>query len=219
MSPTMTGVGLLAISCGTFPSSIIVGIVMSRTGHFRWAIWSGWCITTLGTGLLVLLDLQTHPALWIVIFAVLGFGHGLLLSALGFSAQAATKDADMAHAAAMYSFMRTLGMCIGVAIGGSIFQNQLPRSLAAAGLSPNLAPDAESFIVVLKTVAVSPAYRDSVQRAYAHALGFVFRVLTGISAMGGLASLAVGSHSMDKALSSEHVFRRKDEEISGVDMV
>ena len=53
LSPALTGVGVLGITCGLFPSSCVAGIVISRTGHFRWAIWTGWTITTLGTGLLL----------------------------------------------------------------------------------------------------------------------------------------------------------------------
>ena len=214
LSPTLTGVGALGISCGTFPSSVIVGLVMTRTGRFRWAMWSGWCITTLGSGLLILLDAQTRTALWIIFFLVLGFGHGFLLSALGLAAQAATENTNMAHAAAMYSFMRTFGMSIGVAVGGAIFQNQLPHSLQAAGLSPDIAKDAERFIIALKTASVSPAYRRSALDAYAHAFGFVFKVLTGISATGALASILIRPHSMDKALRSEHVFHREEEVVS-----
>lgn len=210
LSPTLTGVGALGISVGTFTSSVIVGLVMTRTGHFRWAIWSGWCITTLGNGLLILLDVPTSTMEWVIFFLVLGFGHGFLLSALGLSAQAATKDANMAHAAAMYSFTRTLGMSFGVAIGGTIFQNQLPHSLKATGLSPDIAKDAERFVITLNNMSVSPEYRHSMMEAYAQALRLIFKVLTGISAIGGLASILIRSHSMDKTLHSEHVFNREE---------
>ena len=35
LSPTLTVVGTLGITCGPFPSSSVAGIVVSRTGHFR----------------------------------------------------------------------------------------------------------------------------------------------------------------------------------------
>ena len=43
---------------------------------------------------------------------------------LNFSIQA------IAYAAAMYTFTRTFGICIGVAVGGSVFQNELQNILA-----------------------------------------------------------------------------------------
>ena len=119
LTPTLTGVGALGITCGLFPSSSIASIVVSRTGHFSWVIWTGWTINTLGTGLLLQFGTHTGTGTWASIFCVIGFGHGFLLSALGVAAHAAADPKDAAHAVAMYTFVRTLGMVIG----GSVFQN------------------------------------------------------------------------------------------------
>lgn len=211
LSPTLTGVGLLGITGGLLPSSAIVGIIMSRTGSFRWAIWAGWCVTILGTGLMLLFGPNSGTATWVVVFVVLGLGHGLLLSGMGICVQAISHSRDVAFAVAMYSFVRTSGMCIGVGISGTIFSNQLPKTLAAAGLSPTIAIDATSYFLELKSMPVSPEYRDDVSEAYAQALRTVFEALTGISALGGIISLMIKSHTMNKPLESEHVFRRESE--------
>lgn len=210
-SPTLAGVTLLGITGGMFTSSAIVGVVMSRLGSFRWAIWGGWCITTLGTGLMILFGSNTSPAMWAPVFVVIGLGHGLLLSGMVICAQAISHTRDVAYAAAMYSFARTFGFCVGVAIGGAVFSNQLPKKLAEAGLPSAIATDATSYVVQLAGASISSEYRARVAGAYAQALRTVFEVLTGISACGGIISLAITPHTMDKPLDSEHVLRTEPE--------
>ena len=213
LSPTLTGVGALGLSCGLFPSSSLVGIVVSRTGHFRWAIWIGWSITILGTGLLLLLGTHTNTATWVCIFFLIGFGHGLLLSALGISAQAAANSEDVSYAVAMYAFMRTLGMVIGVAIGGSIFQNRLPRYLEDGGIptesAAHITKNADAFVTMLQQMAKSSSERRTIVEAYAQALRVVWGVLTAISVLGGITCLTIRHHNLDRELDSEHVFRRE----------
>ena len=218
LSPTLTGVGLLGITCGLFPSSSIVGILVTRTGNFRWAIWTGWGITTLGTGLMLLFGTHTSTATWAGIFFVIGFGHGFLITALGVSAQAAASSRDVSYAVAMYSFMRTFGMVIGVAIGGSIFQNRLPHYLEGAGVAienaETIAKNADGYVTILRQIPASSLERQVIVGAYAQAFRVVFGVLTGISGLGGVASLAIRHHDMDRELDSEHMFRGQSEELS-----
>lgn len=211
-SPTLAGVTLLAITGGMFSSSAVVGVVMSRLGSFRWAVWAGWGVTTLGTGLLILLKSDTNPGTWAPVLVVIGLGHGLLLSGMVICAQAIAQTRDVAYAAAMYSFARTFGFCLGVAIGGAVFTNQLPKRLAEAGLPSSIATDATSYVVQLTGDSLSPEYRASVARAYAQALRTVFEVMTGISVAGGIISLAIRPHTMDKPLDSEHVLRPEQEQ-------
>lgn len=206
-SPILAGTALLGISVGMFICSAIVGVVMTRLGRFRWAIWGGWCVTTLGTGLLILLDSNTKPSTWIPVFIIIGIGHGLLLSGMVIGAQAIAETRNVAYANAMYSCARTFGFCVGVAIGGTVFSNELPKKLAKAGLPSIIATDATSYVVQLAGDSLAPEFRANVARAYAQALQTIFKVLTGISVCGGIISLAITSHSMDKPLDSEHVLR------------
>lgn len=162
---------------------------MTKFGRFRWAIWCGWAITIAGTGMLVLLDVHIRTYAWILIFVVVGLGHGLI-------------------AAAMYTFTRTFGMCIGVAIGGAVFQNQLKKHLVDQGLLTSVATDAEGFVVNLKALAkTSPQYQNYTL-AYAKSFENVFEVLTALAGLAGLLSLLIKEFSMDKELDSEHVLRQ-----------
>lgn len=201
----MSGVGQLAITCSLVPSSVIAGVFMTRTGHYRWAVWAGWAIVTLSSGMTIRYDQDISQAYWIVVFVLVGVGHGVLLNAQIVSAQATADTPDVAYAAAMYAFARTFGMSIGVAIGGTILQNQMQHSLEVLGLPSSISKDAAGFISQLNQLPINSQLRRNVIIAYSQGFRTVFEVLTGISGGAGLVSLAIASHSLNKQLDSEHV--------------
>lgn len=129
----------------------MISLVTTRIGRYRWAIWSGWVITAIGCGLLLLLDEHTKTPVWAVILAIFGIGHGMLLTSVNVGIQAVSHVEDAGRAAAMYAFMRTLGMSIGVAIGGTVFQNVMSNKLDELGLPDSIAHNSEAFV---KTMAL-----------------------------------------------------------------
>jgi hypothetical protein len=58
-SPIISGVAALPQTLTVVPCAIAVGVVVGITGRYRWALWSGWFLTTLGCGLLIKLDVNT----------------------------------------------------------------------------------------------------------------------------------------------------------------
>lgn len=56
----------------------------------------------------------------------------------------------MGAAAATYTFLRQIGMAIGVGIGGTVFQNAMALKLSWEGLETNIAKHSEVFIAELK---------------------------------------------------------------------
>jgi len=183
---------------------------MTKLGSYRWAIWSGWASTIVSTALLIILSASTPTYGWILLFLTIGPSHGLVLTSLNFALQALAQERDSAYAAAMYTFMRTFGMCLGVAIGGVVVQNRLLVHLAARGLEENVAKEAEAFIVVMNSMAdgsLLSAYRV----AYAEAFRNLFEVMLGISVLAGFASVFIKHATMDRVLDSEHVFDEGEE--------
>lgn len=118
-SPTTAGINLIPALALLVPGSIVVAALTTRLGRFRWAIWVGWTVTIVGTGLFFLLDKHTKTAVWAVILAVFGIGSGMVLTSVNVGVQAIAKVEDSAMAASMYGFMRSLGMPFGVAVSCS----------------------------------------------------------------------------------------------------
>lgn len=198
------GVNMLPQALALVPISIIVGGLITRSNRFRWAVWSGWLICTVGTGLLVIWGANTRTAAWIPIMAIVGIGHGLILSAQNFATQAIALPRDEASAAAMYAFLRSLGSAIGVGIGGSVFQNTMASKLKQYGLPTSIAKNAESYISVLWENGIDPVVHQHALDAYVYGIRCTFAFFCGMAGLAGIASLLIKHFDMNKQLDSDH---------------
>jgi MFS family permease len=215
-SPVVTGVAMLPVTCILLPASAIVGALMRKYGVFRPAIWSGWLITIISSGLLSLLDTDVTTATWVIILMVVGLGHGLVLMAVGYSIQAVTHPGDVAYATAMYTFLRSFGMCIGVAVGAVVFQNRIQTELTVFKLPADAAKDPEGFVNVLKALPMDSSIRQSYNLVYSQSVETVFLVLMVFAILGGLTSLFIRHTSTDVPLESQHKLEKKDIELQQV---
>ncbi|KAL8716609.1 MAG: hypothetical protein Q9181_008407, partial [Wetmoreana brouardii] len=57
--PIRTGLSIFPATTLMLPGSAIVSALIARTAKFRWAIWAGFTISTVSTGLFILWDEQT----------------------------------------------------------------------------------------------------------------------------------------------------------------
>jgi hypothetical protein len=110
-TPIKAGIALFPETFSVGPACIIMGIVVSRTGHYVRGVYIGWLLTTLGTGLICLLGVNTSTVKWVFLNLVPGLGIGILYSAMSFAVQASAQSAgeDSGFAIAMFSFFRSLG--------------------------------------------------------------------------------------------------------------
>ena len=134
---------------------------------------------------------------------VVGIGNGFTLMPLIFGTQAMAKTEDVAYAAAMYAFLRQLGFSIGVAIGGTTFQDTLYKHLVASDLPTSIAANAEGYVQVLKTMPDSPM-REAIIQAYTEAFKVVWEEMTAFAALGLVLSLGVARFSLDRKYDSRH---------------
>lgn len=132
----------------------------------------------------------------------------MLLSSINFSVQATSAPtSDLAgRAAALYAFTRSAGMSLGVAIGGSVFQNCMQRKLTTLGLDVGIAKEAESFVAVLMAMSDGPG-KDDILDAYAAGFRGVWFVILSICATGFVLSLGVRHFDLERL--SEGKFRVK----------
>ena len=214
-STTLTGAAVLPETLTVAPAAVIAGTVITKIGVFRWAVWSGWAIATLGLGILYLMDVNTTTVQWVFLNLVAGIGTGLLYPALQFSVQSATSNEHMAEAVAMYSFFRGVGQALGVAIGGTVFQNQLYVKLMK---KPNLAAtasqysqDAAALAQIIRTMPEGQDRTDLIQQ-YADALKIVWVVMCALAGVGLLVGFAIRNLPLDRLLySPQHPELKKSE--------
>lgn len=204
--PVIAGVALFPATFTVAPLAVVTGIMITKTGRYRWAIWSGWAITTLGLGLLVLLDVDTKIQQWIFICLVSGIGMGVLFPSLQFQLQAASTNKDMAFAVAMFVFFRSFGQALGVAIGGVIFQNEMVSNLKAypmwASQASELARDAAALVEVIQHTAIADGKLE-LQQAYTDSLRTVYIVLTVLAGVSAISTLFIKGYDLNVGLETE----------------
>ncbi|TGZ76359.1 MFS general substrate transporter [Ascodesmis nigricans] len=212
LSPTKSGIALFPQTFTVAPASILVGILVTITGRFRWALWTGWTLTTLGVGLMYLIDVNTPTVEWVFINLVGGLGTGMLFPSMAFAIQAAATDENMATAVAMFSFLRAFGQSFGVAIGGVIFQNAMLKELrnvpALRDMAGEYAKDAAALVQIVKVMPKGEV-RDSLVQCYASALKIVWISLVAFAVVGGVASLATEGLELDRVLNTQQGLREK----------
>ncbi|PSN58839.1 MFS general substrate transporter [Corynespora cassiicola Philippines] len=195
----LAAVDLFPAVCLFVPGSVLVAVLTSRLGRFRWALWAGWGITTAACGLFLLFGLDTKKPVFAVALALFGVGNGMVLTGVNVATQAISRVEDRAMAACMYGFMRSLGMPIGVAVSGAIFQTAMSHALSESSLPTGIAHDSERYVSVLWAMAESDPTKAAVLQSYAAAFHAVFTALTAMSASAWLASFLIKKSSMDVA--------------------
>jgi EmrB/QacA subfamily drug resistance transporter len=137
-SATESGYQIFPLLVGLIGSSIVSGILVSRTGRYKAIILAGLGIMSVGLVLLTQLRADTPlPVLWSWMF-VTGVGIGPTLSVFTIVVQNAVPFQQLGVATSNLTFFRQIGGSIGLAISGTIFGTRLfeeiPRQLTAAGL-------------------------------------------------------------------------------------
>lgn len=191
------------------PASIITGGVITRSGKYRTILWIGLAIDVLANGLMIMWNRDTSTATWAIQMVLVGLAQGIVLNGLNFSTQATAATVDVAYSAAMYTFMRSLGMTIGVAVGGSVYQNLMKHKLRIHNLPLDIATNAEGFIHQLRDMPNNQMKADIVD-AYVYGFKGVFIVLTAVIGAAFIANLAIKEYSLDQILDSQHVLARTE---------
>lgn len=186
------------------PGSIVTGALVTRLNNYRWAIWTGWVVCAVGSGLTVLWDLDTPVWQWVVTLVVVGFGHGAVLNAQNFAAQAMCRPGEEGAAAGMYGFVRQFGTAVGVGIGGSAFQNVMARKLQWEGLPSTLADNAEVFVETLREMPDGTPAKLRILGAYVYGFHGVLGVYVAAAGLAFFVSLFIKRYDMNKAIDTEH---------------
>jgi hypothetical protein len=178
----------------------------------------------MGTGMLILLKEDAETTMWVVLCLIPGFGYGILYPSMSFAVQAPASDEDLPFAAAMFSFFRSLGQTLGVAIGGVVFQNTLlvktkENPLLAAGRTDVWSMNASALVEFIKSLSDgSEQLKEALINVYVDSLREVWIVMCGFACVAFTLSICF---TKDMSLDRDHVteqgfdYGRKGEYLNG----
>ncbi|VUC28736.1 unnamed protein product [Clonostachys rosea] len=122
-TPSWSGVQILPITLIAVPGAAVASLLLAKFGKFKILHITGMLLTTVGVGLISLLDKDSSTAVWVGIQIMPAVGSGLLISTLLPAFQASLAEKDQAAATATWSFVRTFGMVWGIAIAGTVLNS------------------------------------------------------------------------------------------------
>jgi EmrB/QacA subfamily drug resistance transporter len=141
-SPTDSGLAALPLVVGLIGSSIVSGIVVSRTGHYKWLLVGAIAVMGVAVGLMTQLTKDTPlEVVWLWMFLA-GLGVGPTFSVFTIVIQNAVPFHELGVATSNLTFFRQIGGTVALAFVGTIFgtafEEQLGPQLEAAGVPPQL---------------------------------------------------------------------------------
>ncbi|KAL8849359.1 MAG: hypothetical protein Q9221_005657 [Calogaya cf. arnoldii] len=214
-TPIIAGVAVLPETVLIAPMSIIVGIVSSRIGRYRWAIWIAWAITTLGFGLLYLLDSNTSIPAFIFLNVPVAIGTGMAFVSMSLGIQAAGRPQDAGHSITFYTFIRVFGQSLGVGVGGVVLQNEMRKNLSRYPLLAHSALEysRDSTAVVGIIQGMEPGLKKTqLVQAYADSIKTVWLVMAALSGAVFISTLFVKGYSLEQRLETLQGFNDGDHE-------
>lgn len=128
-SPTKAGVDLLATVVILLPAAMVIGGLVSKTGHYRIAHISSFALTAISMAGFMLTDNHTATINWIVLSVLGAIGMGALIPTALPAAQAPLPDSDAAAVTAAFSFFRSFGLLWGFSIPAFMFNAEVEHAV------------------------------------------------------------------------------------------
>jgi EmrB/QacA subfamily drug resistance transporter len=137
-SPTNSGLAALPLMVGLIGSSIASGLIVARTGRYKWLLVGAIGLMGVSTALMTQLTANTPlEVVWFWMFLA-GLGVGPTFSVFTLVVQNAVPFHELGVATSNLTFFRQIGGTVALAIVGTIFgttfSEQLAPQLAASGV-------------------------------------------------------------------------------------
>ncbi|ORW05958.1 MDR family MFS transporter [Mycobacterium kyorinense] len=184
VSATTSGLRTLPMVLGMLTTSMSSGVLVGRTGRYKFFPIAGTAVMVLAFVLLSRMGPSTSTLLQSLYLVILGAGIGLCMQVLVLIVQNTSSFDDLGVATSGVTFFRTIGSSFGAAIFGSLFMNflhsRLGPALAASRTSAAAASSPELLHRLPHDVAapIVAAYADSLSKVFlwaapVAAVGFV----------------------------------------------
>ncbi len=148
-SPTQSGLEILPLLVGVIVSSIVAGILVSKSGRYKWIVSGSLALMTVGILLFTFLNATTDLTMLWFWMLLAGLGVGPTLSVFTIVIQSSVPFSRLGVATGNLTFFRQIGGSVGLAIVGTIFAEsfttRLEPSLIDAGVSAEQAGMVSQF--------------------------------------------------------------------------
>jgi EmrB/QacA subfamily drug resistance transporter len=131
ISPTMSGLRLIALLAGLLFTSITSGRLVSKWGRYKVFVVAGTGLMSVGMYLMSLIQVTTNSLVLYSMMFIVGAGLGLFMQTLVLATQNSIAMQDMGVGTSAITFFRTLGGAIGAAVLGAVLIDQEKVHLAA----------------------------------------------------------------------------------------
>jgi MFS family permease len=189
-SPTVSGVLMTPLMVGSALTSILAGVLTSKTGKYRLFPIVGGLVMAVGMFMLSRIGVNTSRFETGVDYVVLGLGMGFLMQMMSLIAQNSVSLKDMGVASSARMFFQQMGGSLGVAAFGAIFASKLTESMGGAAAATGTKFSAASLDPTTVT-SLPPAVREVVYAGIAHAVQTVFLWVTPASVLVFLLALLI----------------------------
>ncbi|CDS02859.1 hypothetical protein LRAMOSA00262 [Lichtheimia ramosa] len=187
-----TNLELLSLVLVACIANVTVGLLIVKTGHYRWAIRSSLVVLVLASGLLQLLKPDSSRGLIVGLMLITGVGVGGMLNSSIVTAQASV---SLEHVPAIISLMTLCdltGGITGITVQGTILSNTLYERLAPiSGVSAAQVRQSASYLWSLEEPV-----RSQVISAYMDAVHMSFWGSTGFAAVALLATVGLQAYEL-----------------------
>ncbi|HTW11755.1 MAG TPA: MDR family MFS transporter [Solirubrobacteraceae bacterium] len=189
-SPTVSGLLMTPLMVGSALTSVVAGVLTSKTGKYRLFPIVGGLV--MAVGMFLLSRLGVHTSRWQtgIDYVVLGLGMGLLMQLMSLIAQNSVELKDMGVASSARMFFQQMGGSLGVAAFGAIFAHKLTESMSGAAAAAGSSISGASLDPTTVT-SLPPAVREAVYSGIAHAVQTVFLWVTPASVLVFLLALLI----------------------------
>ncbi|KAI5478027.1 MFS multidrug transporter [Pseudohyphozyma bogoriensis] len=208
-SALRSGIDLFSLSFTVVPFGVLTGASVTITGHYMLQNLVGWGLSALGFGLTTLLKVDSPQSAWVGYPVIIGIGIGILFAGTTFPVLAPLRPEQQPHAMAFHAFTRAFGQAVSVAIGATVLDSQLAKTLPKTYLT-SLGSSAAAYASVLDIKKLAEPLQQEVKVAFVSSLKTVWQVMIGISCLGLV--VALGMKQMQLATTVDENWGLKEEQ-------
>jgi len=191
-----SGIDIIPFMLAVVVASFVSGGVVNATGHYLSFIIGAPCIAAIGAGLMFTVKESTSGATLIGYQIIFGAGLGLAfqLPIMAIQAEYAPEPELIPQASSLLTFLQLLGGVIGIAIAGTIFNNQLGSELASSGLSAQIIEGVKQSVAVV--LSLPAEQRGPVITAYISAVDYTFILAIPACILTSIAAVLIKNHNL-----------------------